>query len=138
MNPSGKSSGGGSKGKSSKKGGGSDELISKSYALTTQRSHLLLLRKALQTDEGRDKDVTQPFAAFMRYQRNGLDAELKFAPGGKLDKAQLRGAKKLVELLAQDALDACGLTVEDKVRCPFTPLACCAALTPAPHAGCRL
>ena len=118
MNPSGKSSGGGSKGKSSKSKAGGADAITKSYALTTERSHLLTLRKALQTDEGRDKDVTQPFAAFMKFNRNGLDAELRFATGAKLEKSALRGAKKLVELLAADAMSECGLTVEDKARAP--------------------
>ena len=116
MNPSGKSAGGGGKGKASKSKAGGGDVITSSYALQTQRSHLLLLRKALQTDEGRDKDVTAPFAAFMKFSRNGLDAELKFATGAKLDKAQLRGAKKLVESLAEDALSDCGLTLEDKAR----------------------
>ena len=116
MNPSGKSAGGGSKGKASKGMAGGGDVITSSYALMTERSHLLLLRKALQTDEGRDKDVTQPFAAFMRFNRNGLDAELKFATGAKLDKAQLRGAKKLVEALEGNALSECGLTLEDKAR----------------------
>ena len=116
MNPSGKSAGGGGKGKASKSKAGGADCITSSYALQTQRSHLLLLRKALQTDEGRDKDVTAPFGAFMKFSRNGLDAELKFATGAKLDKAQLRGAKKLVESLAEDALSECGLTLEDKAR----------------------
>ena len=117
MNPSGKSSGGGSKGGKAGKGKASGgDVITKQYALTTQRSHLLVLRKALQTDEGKDKDVTQPFAPFMKYQRNGLDATLRFATGAKLEKGAQRGAKKLVELLAQDALTDCGLTVEDKAR----------------------
>ena len=57
----------------------------------------------------------------MKFARNGLDAELKFATGAKLDKAQLRGAKKLVELLARDALSECGLTIEDKARAPARP-----------------
>ena len=116
MNPSGKSAGGGSKGKASKGKACGGDVTVKQYALQTQRSHLLVLRKALQTDEGRDKDVTAPFAAFMKYERNGLSAELKFATGAKLEKLQQRGAKKLVELLAEDALSECGLTVEDKAR----------------------
>jgi hypothetical protein len=120
MNPSGKSSGGGSKGKASKGKASGGDVITKQYALTTQRSHLLVLRKALQTDEGKDKDVTQPFAAFMKYSRNGLDATLRFMTGAKLEKSAQRGAKKLVELLAQDALTDCGLTVEDKARARST------------------
>ena len=97
MNPSGKSAGGGSKGGRSKGKACGDDVVKRSYALQTSRAHMLTLRKALQTDEGRDRDVTQAFAAFKTFSRNGLDASLQFAPGGKLEKAQLRAAKQLVD-----------------------------------------
>jgi|APGre2960657444_1045066.scaffolds.fasta_scaffold01799_4 hypothetical protein len=57
MNPSGKSAGGG-KGGGKRACGGGDDLIKSTYKLTTSREHMLSLRKALQTDDGFDKDVT--------------------------------------------------------------------------------
>ena len=105
MNPSGKSAGGGSKGGKCKGGkGGGGDVVKQSYALQTAREHMLTLRKALQTDEGKDRDVTQAYSAFLTYQRNGLDVKLAFATGGKLAKAQLRAAKMLVDRQAKARL----------------------------------
>ena len=101
MNPSGKSAGGGSKGGKGKSKAGGGDVIKQSYALQTSRAHMLTLRKALQTDEGKDRDVCAAYAAFLTYQRNGLDVKLAFAPGGKMAKAQLRAAKLLVDRQAK-------------------------------------
>lgn len=113
MNPAGKHAGGGKGGR--RKAGGGDDLIKKSYALTTTRQHMLTLRYALQTDDGRDKDVTEPFAAFKTFNRNGIDAVIEFAAGKTLSKAHLKFCKTQFEAHG-DALRDCGLSVEDKVN----------------------
>jgi hypothetical protein len=113
MNPSGKSAGGGKGGR--KTAGGGEDLIKSTYALTTTRQHLLTLRYALQCDDGRDKDVTEPFSAFKSFDRNGLSLSVDFVPGKLLTKAQLKFAKSQFEAHAE-VLRECGLSVEDKIN----------------------
>jgi hypothetical protein len=116
MNPGGKCAGGGSKGKKGGgKNGGGGEKLTRSFGLVTAKAHISTLRYALQTDDGRDRDVTEKFAPFLTYKRNGLDLTLRFATSAKLDKAQLRFAKQTMSAQASAALDACAITLEDKV-----------------------
>jgi len=113
MDPSGKSAGGGKGGR--KTAGGGEDLIKSTYALTTTRQHLLTLRYALQCDDGRDKDVTEPFTAFKSFDRNGLSLCVDFVPGKLLTKAQLKFAKSQFEAHAEVLRD-CGLSIEDKIN----------------------
>ena len=112
-NPAGKSAGGGRGGKS--KVGGESDVIKSTYALSTTRAHVLTLRQALQTDLGHDKDVTAPFQAFKTFNRNGLNAHIEFGCGKSLLSSTQKAFVKAQFQAHQEALRACGLTVEDKL-----------------------
>ena len=82
-------------GKSKSKATGGDK-IEKRQQLQTDREHLVTLRKALFTDEGKNKNVLQDFAPFAKYERNGINIAIQFATGSSADRAEL---KKAVELI---------------------------------------
>eukprot|EP00040_Diaphanoeca_grandis_P002642 m.22325 g.22325 ORF g.22325 m.22325 type:complete len:261 (-) comp13772_c0_seq1:184-966(-) len=44
----------------------------------TDKDHMMVLRHALFTDQGQDKDVTSSFKPFMAFNRNGLNLEIEF------------------------------------------------------------
>jgi len=78
----------------------------------TKPNHLIHLRRALQTDEGTDRDVTAPFSAFLKYQRNGLDVTLRFAVGSRLTREELKSCKTLLD---KEALLEAGMSLNDKL-----------------------
>lgn len=65
--------------KSSAAGSLKDVAIVQKKAIQTSEDHILLLRKALFTDQGVDKDVTAPFKPFLSFKRNGLNLDVEFS-----------------------------------------------------------
>lgn len=82
------------------------------FAIVTRPSHLIHLRKALQTDEGTDRDVTAAFSPFLSYQRNGLDVSLRFTVGSRLTRDEVRSFKALLD---KEALLEAGMSLSDKL-----------------------
>lgn len=75
---------------------------SKARATAAINEHIMTLRAALFTPQGRDKNVTEGIApAFLKYDRNGVDVVISFA--SKLSKDELRWA-----------FDECKLNMEDR------------------------
>jgi GNAT superfamily N-acetyltransferase len=75
---------------------------SKARATAAINEHIMVLRAALFTPQGRDKNVTDGIApAFLKYDRNGVNVVISFA--SKLTKDELRWA-----------FDECKLNMEDR------------------------
>jgi GNAT superfamily N-acetyltransferase len=75
---------------------------SKARATAAINEHIMVLRAALFTPQGRDKNVTEGIApAFLKYDRNGVNVVISFA--SKLTKDELRWA-----------FDECKLNMEDR------------------------
>ena len=93
-----KASGGnaGKGGGKSKSKGGKGATIERKVALQTDRDHLLVLRQALHTEEGKSKNVLADFAAFAKYERNGLALSISFATGSSADRGDLKKAAEII------------------------------------------
>jgi GNAT superfamily N-acetyltransferase len=91
---SGKSSkGGGSKSKGKSAGG---DVIVRTQALKTDTDHLATLRSALRDELGDDRDVLAGFAAFTKYDREGLALDVHFRTGSTITDEELDWAEELV------------------------------------------
>lgn len=111
---SGKSSkGGGSKAK----GGSVGQTVHRQKALQTAgiSEHLLRLRAALHDDYGTgDRDCLADFAAFGKFDRNGLDLQLKFFTGTTLPQPIRRQCFRLAKASMEDIYDSCGYGWDDE------------------------
>ena len=89
---SGKSSkGGGSKSKGKSAGG---DVIVRTQALKTDTDHLATLRSALRDELGDDRDVLAGFAAFTKYDREGLALDVHFRTGSTITDEELDWAEE--------------------------------------------
>lgn len=103
---------GGSGGKS-KTGGGTIKIVkSKSRETKAIDDKLLVLRSALFNINGTDKDVTQSIgAAFMKYQRNGLDLTIHFQTS--LSYNEMEKAFEMCKKNMEERYDASGYGWDD-------------------------
>ena len=107
---SGKSSkGGGSKSKGKSAGG---DVIVRTQALKTDTDHLATLRSALRDELGDDRDVLAGFAAFTKYDREGLALDVHFRTGSSTVEAhyqaQLTALAAIAEQLSTGAIEISG------------------------------
>jgi GNAT superfamily N-acetyltransferase len=74
---------------------------------------IIHLRKAIFTEDGRDKDVTAGIASpFLKYDRNGLDVEISFS--AKLTKDEADWAFDVVQANMEEIYDASGYGWDDE------------------------
>ena len=107
---SGNSSKGGS-GKS-RSGGGSESVV-RSKSLKTPSECLVLMRSALRDESGRDRDVLAKFAPLVKFNRNGLDLQVRLHTGTNLPKDTHRFAKKLAKKQMKQIYDESGYGWDD-------------------------
>lgn len=106
--------GGQSKGGASKGGSSSEKLSEKKMRKMETRNleeKLIVLRGALFEADGKDKDVCAALGPFMKYDRNGLDVKISFAPRLKDDVK--KWAFKAVKDTMEDKYDAAGYGWDD-------------------------
>ena len=87
-----------------KAGGGGSEIIVKSVPMKTSsiQDTIVMLRKAVFDDDGKDKDVTEGIMPFMCYDKQGLDMDISFSP--KLTKKECKWAFDLIKENMEDRL----------------------------------
>jgi GNAT superfamily N-acetyltransferase len=113
-----KCSGGGGKQKASKgksKTGGGSDTVTRSESLKTSAnsSVVTLLRKALHTDEGLDRDLLEPFPHFASFSRNGLQLSIEFKCGKVLDKRDASVCYDMVKAHMEEEYDRSGYGWDD-------------------------
>jgi len=96
------------------KSGGGSITITKSVARKTVSidDTIVALRKSLFNDDGSDRDVCEKLKPFMKYDRQGLDIEIKFAP--KLKKKEREWAFDLIKSNMEERYDASGYGWDDE------------------------
>eukprot|EP00605_Chrysophyceae_sp_TOSAG23-4_P002771 GSChrysophyteH1.ASY1.ANO1.3055.1 assembled CDS len=98
--------------------GGGSVKITKTVARKTTSidDTIVALRKAVYNDDGTDKDVCAALKPFMKYERQGLDIEIKCVP--KLTKTEREWAFDLIKENMEERYDASGYgwDDEDKMR----------------------
>lgn len=110
----GQGGGGTARGGGKNRSGGGTIKTTKSKDMKTKEleEKIIHLRKALFADNGKDKDVTAGIApAFMKYDRNGLNAEIKFSHCLTNDEADW--AFDLVKSNMEEVYDASGYGWDD-------------------------
>ena len=108
------SRGGTSKGGGKRTSGGGTIKITKSKEMQTKQieERIIHLRRAIFDDDGRDKNVTIGIAApFLKYDRNGLDVEIKFSHC--LTNDELDWTFAVVKCNMEDIYDASGYQWDD-------------------------
>ena len=108
------SRGGTSKGGGKRTSGGGSVKITKSKEMQTKQleERIIHLRRAIFNEDGRDKDVTIGIAAaFLKYDRNGLDVEIKFSHCLNID--EIDWAFAVVKCNMEDIYDASGYQWDD-------------------------
>lgn len=84
----------------------------KERVTTAIDDNILLLRKALFDDKGKDKNVCESMPAFMKYNRNGLDLEITFTP--KLKRDEVDWAFEIIKENMEGRYDISGYGWDDE------------------------
>lgn len=84
-------------------------------AAAAEADKLVVLRAALRDAAGDDRDVLADFPSFVRFDRNGLAAELSFTPGGMRSRL-LRECVAIARANTEEVADACGYGWDDSEK----------------------
>ena len=110
----GQGGGGTARGGGRTRSGGGTVAIQKTKARATTSidDNIILLRKALFDDTGKDKNVCASMPAFMKFARNGLDLEISFTP--KLTRAEADWAFEITKDNMEGRYDMSGYGWDDE------------------------
>lgn len=99
-------------GKSSSGGGSIKVTKSVARKTTSIDDTIVALRRAVFNDDGSDKDVCESLKPFMKYDRQGMDIDIKFTP--KLSKTEREWAFDLIKENMEERYDASGYGWDDE------------------------